>query len=145
MLNSYYQIYYLQGLASVPPTWPPGWGPDENWEWGDAREVKGLFVQNQSNEVQVAGTTGIIEVGRFGCHPSEDLREFDVIRAEDGVLFRLRSIPFVAPAKAISQVKTFVCEKIGREEAENRHRKEERKPKYLVNESEKKVEAIPYV
>ena len=134
MLNRYYHTYWVQGLVEVAPSWPPGWGPPTDWQWGDKHEIQGLFVQNQSTEVQIAGTTGITEIGRFACHVSEDVRERDTLRAEDGTLFRLKSIPFEAPMQSPTQVKTFLCEKADREEETARLRKEENHPEIIPME-----------
>ena len=114
-ISSYYKKWYLQGLVEVPSQFPPPWDAP-TWEFGDGREVQGMFRQDQSTETLIAASQGIQTMGRFACHPSENLKHGDVLRSEElGVFIRLEGDALQAPEFATTQVKTFAAVIVSRE------------------------------
>jgi len=109
MLENYYKTWYLQALVEVASVLPPPWNVPL-WEYGDGREIKGFFRQDQSTEALIAASQGVQTMGRFACHPSESLKHGDVLRSEElGVFIRLEGDPLQSPKLATTQVKTLAA------------------------------------
>ena len=108
-LSAYYKTWYLQELREVPSPFPPTWNTP-TWEYGDSREVKGFFRQDQSKETLIAAAQDVRTLGRFACHSSENLLPGDVLRSvELGVFIRLEGDALETPKQATVQVKTFAA------------------------------------
>ena len=108
-LSRYCKKWWLQGYTFEPSPFPPPWDFPVR-VYGDSREVQGMSRQDQSTETLIAASQGIQTMGRFACHPSENLKHGDVLRSEEmGVFIRLEGDALQAPEFATTQVKTFAA------------------------------------
>ena len=117
-LEAYYKTWHLQGFKEVPSSFPPPFNQPTR-EYGDMRDVQGMFNQDQSTEARIASAQGINTRGRFACLPSANLLPGDVLRSEElGIFIRLEGDPLVAPEFALTQVKTYAAYATSRSDEE---------------------------
>jgi len=108
-LEQQYKSWYLQELREVPSVFPPPWDTP-TWEFGDGREVQGMFRQDQSTETLIAASSGVQTMGRFATSPNENLYHGAVLRSEElQVFIRLEGDPLTAPSFASTQVQTWAA------------------------------------
>ena len=108
-IKDYFEEHCLQEKTFAPSGFPP---PDDKvCKHVDGAEVRGLFVQSQSDNVIVASARGIKTRGRFAAPPDAPLSDGDVVRRKrDGLLIRIIGDPIQSPAQAESSFKTFAAE-----------------------------------
>jgi len=121
-LENYYEKFHVQGRFKVElPGVPPPWNIVD--DFGDVREVMGLFILKQSEERFATGTLDVFTRGQFITHPVSNLHHGNTLRRDsDSTYIRLEGEPTVAPTQAISQVKSFVATVTSRGDEERRAR-----------------------
>jgi hypothetical protein len=104
-LEDYYEQYFVQELAEIPPENPSA--TDERlYEYRDGAEVMGLFKQNQSSERPVADSEDVVTVGRFAANAIIQSGSF-LRRAKDDVFVKIVGDPLQSPKQAYTQVRTW--------------------------------------
>ena len=111
-LEDYYLDYYKQGEVEVSTPFPAPIGGQEP-VLEDAELIRGLFVINQSKEATKAKVPGVSTRGTFATHSDSPISDRDVLRCTQiNMYIRITGDPQTAPAKADTQVKTYVAEVI---------------------------------
>ena len=114
-MQEYYSTWILQGITQAPNPFPPP--PPFINQWGDAREIQGMFRQDQTTEALNSDAFRTDTRGRFAHHPSENLQSGDVLRhAETGMYIRLLGDPLIAPGFSPTQIQTWKCYVTSRQE-----------------------------
>ena len=102
-LEKYYEKFYIQGETPSSDGFG-GW----IWNWSDAVEFDGLYIQNSSNEMQVAEAMGYRSAGTFAVNIKTPLEEGDIVRrVSDNTYIRITGLPLESPEIAASQIKRY--------------------------------------
>ena len=109
MIGRFLETFYIQEMTAQPSPFPPPWN-DPIWVMGDGREVKGKFLQSQTDEVLIASAMGTRTHGRFITSIDTPIDKRTILkRARDDFFFALEGDPIEAPEQAIVKLKVFEC------------------------------------
>jgi hypothetical protein len=112
-MHDYYKKFYMQEYVKVPSGFPPP--GDFDYVLSDGTDIYGVFIQDSSSEMLVAGAQGLNTRGRFATRPNVPLRDGEIIRREsDNVFIRIIGDAKQSPEQAESQIKLFTGEIIER-------------------------------
>ena len=109
-LEDYYESFYVQNWTSKPD----GFG-GIIWEWGDGVEIRGVYIQNMSDEVRAAEAQGFKSVGTYITGINVLIEEGDVLRrTKDSAFIKIMGLPINAPEPAISKLRRMNAEIVER-------------------------------
>jgi hypothetical protein len=108
-MHDYYVKFYVQEFIKKPTGFPPPF--DFEYIYADGVDIYGLFVQDSSSEMLIAGAQGLRTRGRFATCPNVPLRDGEIVRREsDNVFIRIIGDAKQSPEQAESQIKLFTAE-----------------------------------
>lgn len=106
MLDELYTPWHLQGLIEVPSGFSPPF--DTKKAWGDAREIKGIFIPDQTDISSMQFQSGR---GLFVVPSDSDISVNAVLRSEvTGKHIKIITDPLIAPDIAEVHIKRFGAE-----------------------------------
>ena len=109
MISRYFETFYIQEQTSIPNPWYPQFSTEPyTFGFGDGREVKGKFLQSQTDEILIAHAMGTRTHGRFVTAIDAPIDKHTTLRrANDGFFFALEGDPIEAPEQAFVKLKVY--------------------------------------